>query len=294
RQLLEFVFYTIRHSRKLVIVAGAGISVSAGIPDFRSSTGLFKTLKNDFKLKVSGQDMFDASVYRDAESAKSFQVMVHGLHNLCEKATRTAFHNLISEISTENRLLRLYTQNVDGLDASINGLETAVPLPLRPPWPKTVQLHGGLQTVVCSKCGWMGPFKPELFGDDVIPDCTECQELDSVRIVVGKRTQGIGKLRPRIVLYNEFNPDGEAIGKITSADLRSRPDGLLVVGTSLKIPGVRRIVREMSNAVHAAKGSVIWINNDDPPIGKEFDSCFDLIIKGDCQLLPGILSELDE
>lgn len=42
---------------------GAGISVQAGIPDFRSSEGLFQTLKRDNPTLSSGKDLFDASVF---------------------------------------------------------------------------------------------------------------------------------------------------------------------------------------------------------------------------------------
>lgn len=44
---------------------GAGISVKAGIPDFRSPEGLFQTLKRDNPKEVlaSGKDLFDASVF---------------------------------------------------------------------------------------------------------------------------------------------------------------------------------------------------------------------------------------
>lgn len=44
-------------------VLGAGISVQAGIPDFRSETGLFQTLKKDHSSLSSGKDLFDASVF---------------------------------------------------------------------------------------------------------------------------------------------------------------------------------------------------------------------------------------
>jgi NAD-dependent histone deacetylase SIR2 len=44
---------------------GAGISVQAGIPDFRSPDGLFRTLKRDNPREnlASGKDLFDASVF---------------------------------------------------------------------------------------------------------------------------------------------------------------------------------------------------------------------------------------
>jgi NAD+-dependent protein deacetylase SIR2 len=50
-------------AKRIVIIVGAGISVAAGIPDFRSSGGLFATLKADAKYKPSGKQLFDASVY---------------------------------------------------------------------------------------------------------------------------------------------------------------------------------------------------------------------------------------
>ena len=46
----------------------------------------------------------------------------------------------------------------------------------------------------------------------------------------GNRRHGIGGLRPRMVLYNEGNPDDEAIGSMVTAELRARPDAASVVG----------------------------------------------------------------
>lgn len=61
------------NARRIIVVAGAGISVAAGIPDFRSPAGLFSTLKADTKYKPSGKALFDASVYKVA-SLKVFKV----------------------------------------------------------------------------------------------------------------------------------------------------------------------------------------------------------------------------
>ena len=210
--------------------------------------------------------------------------MVRSLSQLVSDAKPTAFHHMLAALASEGRLMRLYTQNVDGIDTSLPPLHTNVPLNNKGPWPRTIQLHGGLEKMVCSKCNILSDFEPALFNGPVPPLCNACVETDKVRTDhAGKRSHGIGRLRPRIVLYNEHNPDEEAIGTVVGADLRARPDAVIVVGTSMKIPGVRRIVREMCGVVRGRKdGLAVWINCGPPPLGKEFEDCWDLIVEGDC------------
>ncbi|KAF2797603.1 DHS-like NAD/FAD-binding domain-containing protein [Melanomma pulvis-pyrius CBS 109.77] len=280
---LERLLKVLHKKRKIVVIAGAGISVSAGIPDFRSSSGLFNSLRKEHKLKSSGKDLFDASVYQDDSSTSSFHDMVRSLSQQTKTAQPTAFHHLLATLAHEGRLLRLYTQNVDGIDTSLPPLNTQVPLPKKGPWPKTVQLHGGLGHMVCSKCHSLSEFDAEQFNGPVPPACENCMTNDAVRAVAEKRSHGIGRLRPRMVLYNEHNPDDEAIGSCASLDLRTRPDAIIVAGTTLKVPGVRRIAREMCAIVRDRKdGVAIWINNDPEPIGKDLANSWDLIVKGPC------------
>ncbi|KAJ2439020.1 hypothetical protein GGI03_008891, partial [Coemansia sp. RSA 2337] len=58
-------------ARRVVVVTGAGISVNCGIPDFRSSTGLFQQIRAAHGDVISsGRDLFDASVvFRSAQTA---------------------------------------------------------------------------------------------------------------------------------------------------------------------------------------------------------------------------------
>jgi NAD-dependent histone deacetylase SIR2 len=283
RPQLERLLKVLHKKRKIVVIAGAGISVSAGIPDFRSSTGLFNSLRKEHGMKSSGKDLFDASVYQDDSSTSTFHDMVRNLSQQTKSAQPTAFHHLLATLANEGRLLRLYTQNVDGIDTSLPPLETQVPLPKKGPWPKTVQLHGGLDHMVCSKCHNLSDFDAEQFNGPIPPECGNCVENDAVRAVAEKRSHGIGRLRPRMVLYNEHNPDDEAIGSVSTADLRTRPDAVIVAGTTLKVPGVRRIAREMCALVRDRKDGVsIWINNDPEPIGKELANSWDLVVKGPC------------
>ncbi|KAF1911797.1 DHS-like NAD/FAD-binding domain-containing protein [Ampelomyces quisqualis] len=280
---LQRLLNVLHKKRKIVVIAGAGISVSAGIPDFRSATGLFNSLKKEHKLKSSGKDLFDASVYQDDDSTSKFHDMVRNLSQATKSAQPTAFHHLLATLAQEGRLMRLYTQNVDGIDTSLPPLSTQIPFPKKGPWPKTVQVHGGLDYMVCSKCHNLAPFDADMFNGPTPPPCPTCVETDNVRQVAEKRSHGIGRLRPRMVLYNEHNPDDEAIGSCAGADLRLRPDAVIVAGTTLKVPGVRRIAREMCRTVKDRRdGVTVWINNDPEPVGKDLEDVWDLVVKGPC------------
>ncbi|KAK8216387.1 DHS-like NAD/FAD-binding domain-containing protein, partial [Phyllosticta capitalensis] len=284
RESLDLLLKVLHKKRKIVMIVGAGISVAAGIPDFRSSTGLFNSLRQQHNLKTSGKDLFDASVYRDPATTATFHQMVRSLSEQSKSADSTAFHHLIATLADEGRLLRLYSQNVDGLETALEPLATKTPLPQKGPWPKTVLLHGGLDKMFCVKCKEVNDFDPALFDGPNPPPCPTCLKLDEVRTVhAGKRSHGVGRLRPRMVLYNENGPDEDAIGTVTTADLRARPDAVIVVGTTLKVPGVRRIAREMINTVRDRKDGVsIWINNEPEPKGADLSNLWDLVVRGPC------------
>ncbi|KIV88877.1 hypothetical protein PV10_08510 [Exophiala mesophila] len=282
-EALDTLLKAVRNRRKIVVIAGAGISVSAGIPDFRSSHGLFNSLRGEHKLKSSGKMLFDASVYKDDHSTSSFHDMVRKLSKMSAAAKPSLFHRFLARLSVEGRLLRLYTQNVDGLETTLPPLATQVPLNHKAPFPQTVQLHGGLEKMMCQKCRHISDFEAHLFQGPTPPLCPQCVAADTLRTAhAGKRSHGVGRLRPRIVLYNEHNPDDEAIGAVTTADFRTRPDAVIVVGTSMKIPTVRRIVHEMCQIVRDRReGTTVWINHDPIPPGKDLENLWDLIVKGD-------------
>jgi NAD+-dependent protein deacetylase SIR2 len=131
--------------------------------------------------------------------------MIRLLHTMTAAANPTAFHSFLDKISS--RIMRVYTQNIDSLENRFESLSTMVPLPSKAPWPKTIQLHGDLNYAVCSKCLWVGHLDPDLLSSNAEMGCMECRIADDVRQVVGKRCQGVGIIRPRVVLYNESNPD---------------------------------------------------------------------------------------
>ncbi|GMM35675.1 NAD-dependent histone deacetylase [Saccharomycopsis crataegensis] len=320
---LYFLNYALSECRKIVCVSGAGMSVAAGIPDFRSSNGLFqggisvekkkqtgdtttdednrRYPKRDPSLNSRGssssKQLFTSNVYSDSSLTPLFHNLILNLHKIISQTQPTKFHNFLNDLSENGRLLRLYTQNIDCLDTDLPHLSTVTPLHncLKQCYPKTIQLHGSLMTMCCSKCQWISNMTPSVFSNPKPVECPECRELNSVRSIVGKRTQTSGIIRPRFVLYNEFHPDGEIIGKITEHDLKkNKPDCLVVVGTSLKIPGVRRLVKEMTKVVKSqAGGCVIWVNLEKPSSADlQFMKELDLVVVGDCQKVPELMEKL--
>ena len=102
-----------------------------------------------------------------------------------------------------------------------------------------------------------------------------------IRVAQGKRKIATGTLRPDIVLYNENHPFGEAIGKIQLSDLQRSPDVLLVMGTSLKVHGLRLLVRKAAKVVHEKKGGKVILVNKTAVVGKEWSGVFDYFIEGE-------------
>ena len=245
---------------------------------------MFKTLQKQKNLKTSGKQLFDVSVYQTDTATSNFHDMVRNMSSMTEDADPTPFHHMIATMADEDRVLRVYTQNVDGLETRLPPLATSIPLGPKGPWPRTVQLHGSLNKMVCSKCNTLSPFDGALFDGPVPPTCPECVSMDTVRTgVAGKRSHGIGRLRPRMVLYNEPNPDADAIGNVSYSDLQKRPDMLIVVGTTMEIPGVKRLVQEMSKCVRSRKnGLTVWINRDPPPTTAGLEDLWDLCVTADC------------
>jgi len=86
-----------------------------------------------------------------------------------------------------------------------------------------------------------------------------------------------------MVLYNEFNPDEEAIGACSHADLKRGPDAVIVVGTSLKVPGIRRLAKEFCSVTRGRRGGfTAWINHDPEPLGVDFKDAWDMVVRGEC------------
>jgi NAD-dependent SIR2 family protein deacetylase len=191
--------------------------------------------------------------------------------------------------------------------------------------PRCIPLHGTLQTLHCQTCTHTFPLEDHLpsLTSGTPPYCPECTAMEATRQLVGKRARGVGKLRPSVVLYNETHKDGEGVGEAVRKDLvggskgkgRSGADLLLVVGTSLRVPGTKRIVREFAKAVRSRDGPAsglatpspsprrtpssdeepmlksVYLNLDFPVPTREWEGVFDAWVQGNAQDFAEILGQ---
>ncbi|WOO82493.1 NAD-dependent protein deacetylase hst4 [Vanrija pseudolonga] len=118
---LETVIRRVRNARRIVVVAGAGISTAASIPDFRGASGLFSGSKGH-----NVKDLFDFKSTKTPALLAKHHALLTELYDKASKASPTHFHNLLASLNDDGRLLRCYTQNIDGLEERA-GLPTGVP-----------------------------------------------------------------------------------------------------------------------------------------------------------------------
>lgn len=292
-ELISQINRVIHRSRKCTVLTGAGISCNAGIPDFRSFEGLYRMVKEqypDVNIR-SGQDMFDISLFREEEKISVFASFMENLYSHTIQAKPTKTHEFIAHLKNRGKLLRCYTQNIDGLEEML-GLQMSksrdADQSFSIQWKNldVVQLHGDLTTLSCTQCfkvfSWSRHWKRCLKNGE-LPVCPKCLEKNNRRSIEGKRCLGhSGMLRPNIVLYGENHPNADFITQGLNMDInRGKPDLFLIMGTSLKVDGVKRLVKTISKQVHDRGGLVILINKTS--IGDcNWHGIIDYQIESDC------------
>ncbi|KAH8114488.1 SIR2-domain-containing protein [Phellopilus nigrolimitatus] len=197
RLLCNTCLYTLK------IQAGAGISTSAGIPDFRSpDTGLYANLA---RLRLPYPEaVFDISFFR--RNPKPFYVLANELAP--GKFRPTLTHSFIRLLAEKGLLHTCFTQNIDTL-------ERAAGVPPN----KIIEAHGSFADQHCIKCGAQYPHEK-------IKANIEAQDIP-----VCERPKCGGYVKPDIVFFGESLPDEFSAGvrHLRNADL------LIVMGTSLTV-----------------------------------------------------------
>ncbi|KAJ6440563.1 Sir2 family protein [Purpureocillium lavendulum] len=148
-----------------------------------------------------------------------------------------------------------------------------------------VFLHGSLELLRCFLCGKVCSWDDEQRETQTLagqqPECPHCVGATVAREERGKRRLGVGKLRPDIVLYGEDNPNTQHIHPIVTHDLSLCPDMLLILGTSLRVHGLKVMVREFAKAVHSKGGNVVFVNFTKPP-ESSWGDVIDYWVQWDC------------
>ncbi|WP_051286916.1 NAD-dependent protein deacylase [Paenibacillus taiwanensis] len=184
-------------SRRIVFFGGAGTSTESGIPDFRSTGGVFEE-KSDFphppEVMVS-RPFFE----RDLQMFYTFyrQKLLH------PHAKPNGAHRTLARLEQAGKLKAIITQNIDGLHQAAGSSEV-------------LELHGSVHRNDCLSCHKRFDLSVVLDSTSVIPTCPDCG----------------GVLKPDVVLYGETLNDAvveRAIHYVQQADL------LIIGGTSLSV-----------------------------------------------------------
>lgn len=109
---LEDCVELIKNSQNIIVLTGAGVSVSCGIPDFRSRDGVYARLAVDFPDLPDPQAMFDIHYFK--KDPRPFFKFAREIYPGQFKPSPC--HQFIRCIESCGKLLRNYTQNIDTLE----------------------------------------------------------------------------------------------------------------------------------------------------------------------------------
>ncbi|TID30866.1 hypothetical protein CANINC_000555 [Pichia inconspicua] len=259
---IEHFTNALRNAKKILVLTGAGISTSLGIPDFRSSKGIYNQLQN-FGLD-DPQDVFSLELFkRDPSIFYSIAYMI-----LPPENSFTPLHGFIKLLQDKGKLLRNYTQNIDNLEGNVGLLPENV-----------IQCHGSFATATCITCRYRVP------GETLYPNIRArkiayCPFCESERKMLIRKydkyeDEGLGSYSPKFQFLQSFGvmkPDitffGENLPERYHSTIKNdvkECDLLITIGTSLKVAPVSEIVNKIDPEVPQ-----VLINRD--PINHcEFD-----------------------
>lgn len=186
----------INNSKNIVVFTGAGISVPSGIPDFRSSNGLYseKIKGNISPETVISHDFFMLLPDEFYDFYKSKMIYASAKPNIA--------HKFFAELEKQGKVSAVVTQNIDGLH-QLAGSKNVL------------ELHGSIYRNFCTKCHKAFDLN-YILNSSGVPKCDKCG----------------GVIKPDVVLYGEML-DGDVVSSAIKA-IQSA-DTLIVVGTSLVV-----------------------------------------------------------
>ncbi|XP_046360515.2 NAD-dependent protein deacetylase sirtuin-1-like isoform X1 [Haliotis rufescens] len=243
---LDDVLELMRTCKKIMVLTGAGVSVSCGIPDFRSRNGIYARLAVDFPDLPDPQAMFDIRYFQN--DPRPFFKFAKEIYPGQFEPSRC--HKFIQLIEQHGKLLRNYTQNIDTLE-QVAGIRNVI------------QCHGSFAGATCMVCRHKvtaEDVKEDIF-NQIIPRCPVCPMDSSMSI-----------LKPDIVFFGESLPD-EFHRQM--AEDKDECDLLIVIGSSLKVRPVALIPNSLPSSVPQ-----VLINRE--PLSH---MNFDVELLGDCDCI---------
>lgn len=214
----------------------------SGIPDFRSADGLYATLNPDLLTATDDEkemirddptvslekNMFLRNPFPLLELQREF---ILGTYE--QKWKATIAHRFVEMLhSKTNKLVRLYTQNIDGLEDQCTML----------PHDKVIAVHGSMDRAVCERCDHEMNYPT--FCEQVKTNIKDLSRQDkntpTVSTAIRCDNCGYDSMKPSIVLFRSGLPKifFESVPKDISNDI----DLLIVMGTSLRVAPANSIV----------------------------------------------------
>jgi NAD-dependent deacetylase len=187
-----------------VALTGAGISTESGIPDFRSSTGVWA--RND-PMRVASIDAFR----QRPDAVWQFYSARLGV---LDDARPNDGHVALAELERRGLLAAVITQNIDTLHTQAGSR-------------KVVEVHGSIRRAVCLGCGAeeeIDRVRAQL-AERPTPLCEACGDV----------------LKPGVVMFGELLPERE-LGRATR--LVREAELVLVVGSTLEVWPVAGLAHE--------------------------------------------------
>lgn len=250
---LDDVIQLINHCNRILVLTGAGVSVSCGIPDFRSRDGIYARLSKDFPDLPDPQAMFDIHYFR--KDPRPFFKFAKEIYP--GQFAPSISHKFIRLMEEKNKLLRNYTQNIDTLEQAA-GIQ------------RVITCHGSFATATCTQCKHKVDasfIKNDIF-EQRIPKCPLCLTSSEDTAVI----------KPDIVFFGEGLSD--EFHSAMSND-KDECDLLIVMGSSLKVRPVALIPSSIPEGVPQ-----ILINRE--PLNH---LTFDVELLGDCDIIVKQLCE---
>ena len=152
-------------SDNIVFFGGAGVSTESGIPDFRSTDGLYRQ-----EYKYPPETILSHTFFE--QNPEEFFRFYRAKLIPDKSVQPNAAHRRLAELEREGKLRAVITQNIDGLHQAAGSKNV-------------LELHGSILRAYCSRCR-----KP--YPADVINKGTGVPRCDCG-----------GVIRPDIVLYEE-------------------------------------------------------------------------------------------